>query len=224
MIVAVGAPVKYLDLTTEGSGKSVILLAHGAGAPSDSPYMNSLSFALASHGLTVIRFEFPYMKARREDGRKRPPGSALKLQSFFVDEIRRVREMIGPERPLFIGGKSMGGRVASLVIASEALEASVSGAVCFGYPFHPPGRPDKWRTEHFPNLNRPLCVLQGSRDPFGKREEVMACQNVTLHAELHWLEGGDHDFKPLRSLGTTQQALITKAAGEAGRFMMGHRF
>lgn len=216
--------MKSSDLITEGSGKSVILLSHGAGAPSDSPFMNSLSFALASHGLTVIRFEFPYMQARREDGRKRPPGSALKLQSFFLDEIRRAREMIGPERPLFIGGKSMGGRVASLVVASETLEVRVSGAVCFGYPFHPPGRPDKWRTAHFPNLNRPLCVLQGSRDPFGKREEVMARRDVTFHAELHWLEGGDHDLKPLRSQGTTQQALISKAAGEAYRFMVSQRF
>lgn len=214
--------MKYPYLKTEGSGKTVILLAHGAGAPSDSPYMNSLSFELAAQGLTVLRFEFPYMQARREDGRKRSPGSALKLQSFFVNEVRRVREILGPERPLFIGGKSMGGRVASLVIALESVDTGVSGAVCFGYPFHPPGKPDKWRTEHFPNLKRPLCVLQGSRDPFGKREEVTARQDVTLHAELHWLEGGDHDLKPLRSLGTTQQDLITEAAGKAHRFMVNY--
>ena len=212
--------MEYPYLWTEGSGNTVILLAHGAVAPADSPYMNCLAVELAAQGLRVIRFEFPYMQARREDGRKRPPGPADKLQAFFLEEIRRVRRLIGPTRPLFIGGKSMGGRVASLVIASESVEADVSGAVCFGYPFHPPGKPDKWRTEHFPNLERPLCVLQGSRDPFGKRDEVSGRPDVPSYIDLHWLEGGDHDLKPPRSTGTTQQALIREAAGVANSFMV----
>ncbi|WP_341706879.1 alpha/beta fold hydrolase [Halopseudomonas sp.] len=187
-----------------------LLLAHGAGAPMDSPFMDQLAAALAARGVRVLRFEFPYMAERRATGRKRPPNPMPALEAAFREHAAQVKG------PYFVGGKSMGGRVASMLAA----EIGAEGFVCFGYPFHPPGKPERTRTEHLQQLQCRGMIVQGTRDPFGKPGEV-AEYDLDQRLRLHWLESGEHDFKPLKSSGLTQQGLIEEAASVAATFMQG---
>jgi uncharacterized protein len=186
---------------------ATLVLGHGAGAPMDSDFMNRLSASLAAQGLRVLRYEFSYMALRRS-GTRRPPDAMPVLQS------RLMGLLAGIEGPLFIGGKSMGGRVASMV----ADQAGVSGVICYGYPFHPPGKPERTRTEHLMHLQTPALILQGTRDPFGKPEEV-GSYPLSHRIRIAWLESGDHDFKPLRRSGQTQAGLIDQAAEATARFV-----
>lgn len=143
-------------IKTKGYGKetkAVMILAHGAGAPMDSPFMELLSEALSGQGIASVRFEFPYMVKRREDGRKRPPDRQPVLLAAFREQVAQAREEIGPDARLLVAGKSMGGRMASL-LASEGSDA-IDGVVCYGYPFHPPVSPiagalSTWRMLAFP--------------------------------------------------------------------------
>jgi len=215
----VNSTVGYTTKAQGVDSGAVLLLAHGAGAPADSPFMEELAQALARRGVTVVRMEFPYMQKRREDGRKRPPDRAEKLLASFRDQLARLREETGPDTPLFIGGKSMGGRMASLLAAEAEDRGTFQGVLCFGYPFHPPGKLDKWRVAHFSQLWCPVCVLQGSRDPFGKPEELRERLEGELPIELRWLEGGNHDFQPLKASGLSQNDLIEEAAQHAASFI-----
>jgi predicted alpha/beta-hydrolase family hydrolase len=197
----------------------VLVLAHGAGAGADSEFMEALARALDGVGVASVRFEFPYMEQRRLDGRKRPPDRAPRLLARFRDVLAQVRQETGGHRPVLIGGKSMGGRMASLLAAESA---QMDGVVCFGYPFHPPGRLDRWRTAHLPEVSCPMLVLQGTRDPFGKPEELTP-HNVELGAcELVWLAGGNHDFRPPARQGATQADLIADAARHTRDFLERH--
>lgn len=211
--------MNFPGVFVDGNGETVVLLAHGAGAPADSPFMTQLAGALAAHGLTVLRFEFPYMEARRQDGRKRPPNTAARLQEAFSARIEEVRRELGAERPLYIGGKSMGGRIASQLCAEPDAAAWIRGGLCFGYPFHPPGRLDRWRIEHLGQAVVPVTIIQGSRDPFGKPAELADQPALGPEVSLHWLEGGDHDYRPLKRQPESQQDLIETAAGVAARAM-----
>lgn len=186
-----------------------LLLAHGAGAPMDSPFMNQLAAALAVQGVRVLRFEFPYMAERRETGRKRPPNPMPVLEAAFREQAARL------DGPFFVGGKSMGGRVASMLAA----DLGAQGFVCFGYPFHPPGKPERTRTEHLQQLQCRGLIVQGARDPFGKPGEV-ATYGLDQALQLYWLESGEHDFKPLKSSGLTQEGLIDEAAIAAAAFVL----
>jgi predicted alpha/beta-hydrolase family hydrolase len=170
-----------------------IALAHGAGAAMDTPFMNAFASGLAK-SFRVARFEFPYMAGHRETGAKRPPDRAPVLRATWLDVV----ETLGP-RHLIIGGKSMGGRIASLI----ADEANVAGLVCLGYPFHPTGKPEQLRVEHLKELTTPTLICQGTRDPFGSRAEV-AGYPLSAAIQLHWLEDGDHGFKPRKSSGRTE--------------------
>jgi predicted alpha/beta-hydrolase family hydrolase len=145
---------------------ATVLLAHGAGAPMDSPFMASIAGGLAEKGWRVVRFEFPYMARMRETGRRQGPDRMPVLQETFRKQVRLERGE-WPERALFIGGKSMGGRVASLLIDELAVSGGVKGCMCLGYPFHPPGKPLTLRTEHLASLQTPTLILQGERDTFG---------------------------------------------------------
>jgi len=146
------------------SARDVVVLAHGAGAPMDSPFMNDFAAGLAELGLRVVRFEFPYMRARRETGRGGAPDREPVLRQAWHDVI----EGQGGGARVVIGGKSLGGRMASLV----ADECGARGLVCLGYPFHPPGQPARLRTKHLAALRTPALILQGTRDPFGSPEDV----------------------------------------------------
>ncbi|HER26990.1 MAG TPA: alpha/beta fold hydrolase, partial [Rhodospirillales bacterium] len=153
------------DLLFNGpaNAATTIALAHGAGAPMDTPFMATFADGLAGRGFRVVRFEFPYMAERRRGGGRRPPNPARVLFECWQAVIDRL----GPEN-LIISGKSMGGRYASMI----ADQAKVRGVVCLGYPFHPPGKPEKLRVEHLQTMTTPTLILQGDRDALGNRQEV----------------------------------------------------
>jgi hypothetical protein len=185
------------------NAKACLILAHGAGASSHSPFMTFLAEALAAHNIEVQRFNFSYMQQIIKQGSKRPPDKMALLQQHFLQQIDQSRR----DMPLFIGGKSMGGRVASMLHLADGPQ--VQAIFAFGYPFHPPGK-DNWRTEHFSRLNAPLHIIQGERDPFGKRTELAGLSWPKV--KLHWLTAADHDFKPTKASNLQQQQLICAAA------------
>lgn len=173
-----------------------ILLAHGAGAPMDSASMNATAKALVAQGFRVARFEFGYMASRRTDAGKKPPPRADKVMPEFIAAV----DDLGPTNgPLLIGGKSMGGRVASMVADALYDARRIAGLVCLGYPFHPPGKPEQLRTAHLIELKTPTLICQGTRDEFGVRDEVET-YGLSKQIELLWLEDGDHDLKPRKAL------------------------
>lgn len=173
---------------------ATILLAHGAGAPMDSASMTAATAALAGVGFRVARFEFAYMAARRTGARK-PPPRADKL----IPEYQAAVAALGARRPLIIGGKSMGGRVASMMTDELFADGAIAGLLCLGYPFHPPGKPKQLRTAHLAELRTPTLICQGTRDEFGTREDVSG-YTLSPAIELFWLEDGDHDLKPRKSV------------------------
>ncbi len=160
----------------------------------DSPFMLRVAEGVAASGVRVIRFEFPYMQRRRETGKGGAPDPARILMQSFRDAI----EEVGGNQ-LVIGGKSMGGRIASMV----ADDAGVLGVVCLGYPFHPPGKVQKTRTKHLETIRTPTLILQGTRDNFGLPEEVRTYQ-LSPAVRVEWLEDGDHSFKPRARSGRTE--------------------
>lgn len=181
-------------LTGPGDAFASLILAHGAGATMDSDAMNAMAAVLAEAGFRAARFEFAYMAARREGSRKPSPRA-----EFLCEEYLAAIDALALPGPLFIGGKSMGGRVASLVADRLHGEARIAGLICLGYPFHPPGKPEQLRTAHLEDLATPCLICQGTRDPFGTREEV-AAYALSGQVELFWLEDGDHDLKPRRKV------------------------
>ncbi len=194
----------------EGAALTVAL-AHGAGAPMDSPFMAFFAGGLAARGLRVARFEFPYMAERRSRGGRRPPDRAPKLIAYW----RSVIEELGA-RNLAIGGKSLGGRIASLV----ADEVGVRGLLCLGFPFHAPGRSAGPRIDHLAALTTPTLIVQGSRDPLGAQDEV---RDYALSAavRLRWLADGDHGFKPRKASGRTERENWEEGLAAAAGFLDG---
>lgn len=184
------------DLLQEGPQDAgmTLVLAHGAGAPMDSPFMNETARGLAAHGLRVARFEFPYMRRRRTEGRRPGPDRLPALRDRWLQVI----EQLGGGASTLIGGKSMGGRIASMV----ADEAGARGVVCLGYPFHPPGQPEKLRTSHLERIAAPTLILQGTRDPFGSPAEI-AGYRLSPAIRVVYVEDGDHSFKPRVRSGRT---------------------
>ncbi|CAK7255917.1 MULTISPECIES: alpha/beta family hydrolase [unclassified Shinella] len=185
-----------------------LLLAHGSGAPMDSPAMNAAADALAAEGLRVARFEFSYMAARRTEGSRRPPPRAETLNP----EFRAAVADLAATGPLVIGGKSMGGRVASMVADGLLAEGRIAGLLCLGYPFHPPEKPAQLRTAHLMALATPSLICQGTRDPFGTKNEVPG-YGLPERIRFLWLEDGDHDLKPRKSVSgfTAADHLATMA-------------
>ncbi|SFA78440.1 hypothetical protein SAMN03159496_00337 [Rhizobium sp. NFR07] len=185
-----------MDFLTTGPDDAAItiLLAHGAGAPMDSAAMSASAAVLAAEGLRVVRFEFDYMATRRSGGRKPPPKAELLMPQY--EQAVSSAPISGK---LIIGGKSMGGRVASMVADRFHDAGKLSGLLCLGYPFHPPDKPQQLRTAHLKNLKTPTLIVQGTRDPFGTREQVPA-YDLSPSIEIHWLEDGDHDLKPRKSV------------------------
>lgn len=200
-----------IDFLIDGpkNAKLTVALAHGAGAPMDSPFMNDVAKGIAEGGFRVARFEFPYMRARRTGGKRGAPDPPPVLRETWLDAIRAL----GAER-LVVGGKSLGGRIASMV----ADEGGVRGLVCFGYPFHPPGRPERLRTAHLAALATPALVLQGERDPFGTPEDV-AGYRLSRAIRVVWIPDGDHSFKPRAKSGRTEADNRAFAVERAREFL-----
>jgi hypothetical protein len=190
--------------------RTTLVLAHGAGAPMDSPWMNVVAAGLASRGVRVARFEFPYMRRRREEGRKGAPDREPALRAAWGEAIA---ELGGGER-LVIGGKSLGGRIASLV----ADEVCARGLVCLGYPFHPPGRPERTRTAHLAGLATPALVVQGTRDPFGSPEDVGGYA-LSPRIRVVWIEDGDHDLRPRARSGRSAEQNLREALEAVAAFL-----
>lgn len=194
------------------AAQATLILGHGAGAPMDSEFMTQMAEMLAARGVAVLRFEFDYMAARRLDGKKRPPNPQAKLLETWRGVYARVRQQVAG--PLAIGGKSMGGRMASLL----ADQLGAAALVCLGYPFYAAGKPDKPRIAHLAELHTPTLIVQGERDALGDLQTVTGYQLSTA-ITLHWLASGDHDLKPLKRSGFSHEQHMRAAADSVAGFL-----
>lgn len=175
----------------------------------DTPFMEELAAGLAREGLRVLRFEFAYMAARRS-GTRKPPERMPVLEERFVQAVRVARARL----PLFLAGKSMGGRVATRV----ADRVGACGVVAYGYPFHPPRKPSQLRVEHLVALATPCLVVQGTRDPFGTPDEV-AGYPLPPALQVHWLADGDHSFVPRKQSGRSHAQNMQEAIAISAQFV-----
>jgi predicted alpha/beta-hydrolase family hydrolase len=200
------------SLITNGPQKAPITLAlaHGAGAPMDHPFMNAIAEGVASKNVRVVRFEFPYMAARRIEGKRGAPDR----EPVLLDAWRAVVAQLDGGDKLVIGGKSMGGRIASMI----ADEVGAAGLICLGYPFHPPGDANRLRTRHLEKLRTPALILQGTRDSFGRPEEV-AKYKLSPKIRVAWIEDGDHSFKPRKASGRTEADNMSTAISQMTAFL-----
>lgn len=192
---------------------ATLILAHGAGAPMDSEFMHAMAERLAARGIAVLRFEFPYMAARRQDGRRRPPNPQAKLLDCWRDVYVLIRQQV--DGPLAIGGKSMGGRMASLL----ADELQADALVCLGYPFHPAGRKDHPRVAHLSDIRTPTLIIQGDRDALGNRDTVSGYR-LSSSVQVHWLAAADHDLKPLKVTGVSHAQHLDSAADVVAKWLI----
>jgi len=196
---------------------ATLLLAHGAGAGMETPFLAQIADLLAERRVRVARFEFGYMAAQRHGGKRRPPPKAETLTGEYRAAVDAVHAA-GVSGRLAIGGKSMGGRVASLVADELRQSGKVHGLVCLGYPFHPPGMPEKTRTVHLVALGCPALIVQGERDPFGSRQEV-AGYDLAATIQLSWIGDGDHDLGPRGASGFTRKGNLAAAADAIAAFL-----
>ncbi len=194
----------------DAPGVASFIVAHGAGAGQSSSFMVAFADALAARGFDVITFNFPYTEQKR-----RLPDRAPVLEACYAAVIHEVVSRVpSAARRLFVGGKSMGGRMATQLAASDQ-RLPIAGLVLLGYPFHPPGKPEKRRDAHLPAVHRPMLVVQGTRDTFGSPDEIgptFAALNPP--AVIYPVEGGDHSFKVPR-VGAAGQAAIDTAIRDA---------
>ncbi|MFT5706443.1 MAG: putative alpha/beta-hydrolase family hydrolase [Oceanospirillaceae bacterium] len=195
-----------MELLIEGgAGSGVVILAHGAGIPMDHPFMQQVSEQLNSIGLQVVRFEFPYMAKRRSTGKKSLPDKLPVLIASFKEVISKVKNEIKAQSnsktvPIYLAGKSLGGRIATIIACTEPL----AGVFVYGYPFHPINKPDRLRVEHLQDINANIYIYQGERDKLGSIDEV-GTYALSHNVTVEWLTDGDHDLKPRVRSGFTQQ-------------------
>ena len=208
------------DAATEAS-MATLVLAHGAGGGQTSPFMVTFGEGLAARGLGVVTFNFQYT----EQGR-RVPDRTSKLEACYRAVVDAVRARGGPGRPLLIGGKSMGGRIASQIAAAPEddgadVEAAVdvAGVVALGYPLHPPGRPERMRDAHLPRIALPMLVVQGSRDSFGVEDELRPVLARMAAAELYVVEGGDHSLNIRRTSAPPREEIYATVMDEIVRWV-----
>ncbi|HBC3981553.1 TPA: alpha/beta fold hydrolase [Vibrio parahaemolyticus] len=187
----------------------LFVFAHGAGAGMEHDFMTAVAKGLVEQGIRVVRFNFPYMVKRSEDGKKRPPDRAPKLLEAYSEVNAHFASS-----PVVIGGKSMGGRMASLLAEHEL----VAGIACLGFPFHPPGKPEKFKGDHLASIDKPTLILQGERDTFGKREEFDEFV-FSQQVKVSFLPDGDHSFKPRKSSGHTEAGNIALAVEQLSAFI-----
>jgi len=199
-------------ITGPDDAAASVLLAHGVGAPMDSPFMEQIAEGLSQRGWRVVRFEFPSMARRRLTGRQAAPDRLPVLLACFREQVARELH----QRPLIIGGKSMGGRIASLL--ADALP--VHGCLCLGYPFHPPGKPTQLRCEHLTAMGTPTLIVQGERDSFGKRSEVETYP-LANSITVRWVTAGDHSFKPTKQSGLSERDNLKAAIAHADHAIAG---
>jgi hypothetical protein len=179
-----------MHYSSSGSLNSILVLAHGAGAGERHPFMVAFGHGLAAAGIDIVTFNFPYMEQKR-----RVPDKAPVLEQHFQHVVETVRSGDLKGRRLFIGGKSMGGRIATH-LAAQGSVADVKGVLALGYPLHPPGKPDQPRSAHLPSITVPVLIVQGERDVFGTPLELEpAIRTMQAPVTLHVVDGGDHSLK-----------------------------
>jgi predicted alpha/beta-hydrolase family hydrolase len=192
---------------------ATFVFAHGAGAGQNSEFMQLMAEGLAKHNINVVRFNFAYMQLAEDLGKRRPPDRAEKLLVHFTKVLSEIDNRL----PIFIGGKSMGGRMASMLLQ----ESIALGCICMGYPFHPPNKPEKLRTEHLLAINKPVLILQGERDTFGTRKEISS-YNISTQVQIRYLADGDHGFKPRKASGFTLDDHLNLAITQTAEFIKSH--
>lgn len=191
-----------------------VLLAHGAGAGMEHAVMASLAEGLADEQIQVIRFEFPFMQKTRLDGRRRPPDRAPALLACWQE---MVVEFAHPR--LILAGKSLGGRMASLLVDELKDELSPAGLIMLGFPFTPPNKPQQYRGEHLVKLTTPSLLVQGERDAFGTKEAVLGYE-LSSNIETVWVTDGDHSFSPRKASGTTLEHNIAAIVAAMRSFIL----
>jgi uncharacterized protein len=205
--IAPSEPISALVYAAPAGADVSLILGHGAGAGQNSTFMVNFAAALASRGIETITFNFAYTEAGR-----RVPDRNDRLEAAWRRMIAAYRNgELGTRARLAIGGKSMGGRIASQVAAGEDDGAGdgIAGLVFLGYPLHPPGRPDKLRSAHLPRIRAPMLFVQGSRDTFGTPEELAPIlKTLQAPAELCVVEDGDHSFKVRKAAPLSQSAVL----------------
>jgi predicted alpha/beta-hydrolase family hydrolase len=179
---------------------AAIVVAHGAGAGQTSPFLVRTARGLAARRVSCATFDFAYMEARR-----RAPDPAPVLEGRWHEAIEAAKRSF-QGLPLFIGGKSMGGRIASHVAAQGG--DGIAGLVFLGYPLHPPGKPQQRRDAHLPQIREPMLFVQGTRDPFGTADEIRALVPKLQRATLHEVHGGDHSFKVGKGQGDPIEGIL----------------
>ena len=192
---------------------ATFVFAHGAGAGQNSEFMQLVAEGLAKHNINVVRFNFAYMQLAEDLGKRRPPDRVDKLLLHFKTVLSESDDRL----PIFIGGKSLGGRMASMLLK----ESTALGCICMGYPFHPPGKPEKLRTEHLLAINKPVLILQGDRDTFGTREEI-GTYHLSAQVQINYLTDGDHSFKPRIASGYSLDGHINLAITQTAEFIKSH--
>lgn len=189
-----------------------LILAHGAGAPMDSAFMEEMTQKLQILGVSVMRFEFPYMVQRRLDGIRRPPNQSAVLQETWRAVYAQVRAQVAG--PVVLAGKSMGGRIASML----ADELQADALICLGYPFYPAGKIERPRIEHLATLCTPTLIVQGERDALGAKTIVQSYR-LSSAIEIEWLAFADHDLKPLKRSGFTHEQYMAQSAQRIVQFL-----
>ena len=211
------------DVYFADNPKATILFSHGAGAGNKHEFIVAVSEALCNAGYNVVALNFPYMQLAYEIDKRRPPNKVPSLIDHVEQELTWIAEQKNLCGPIFLLGKSMGGRVSTMVdaqLSSSETESKISGIIVYGYPFMPPGKPEKIveRMAHFEDMSCPTLIIQGERDTFGNRTTL---KDIKLqdHIKLSWLNDGDHSFKPRKSSGTTEPANILTAVELTLKFM-----
>ena len=196
------------------AGAPMFVFAHGAGAGERHPWMRKVAEGLAARGVSVVTFEFPYMKEKR--GR---PDAAPVLENAFAAVWREIGAELQSGHAMFAGGKSMGGRIASQAAAANALAPRPAGLVFFGYPLHPPGAPEKRRDKHLAATRAPMLFLHGARDPFGDPDEMRDLVARLSSSRLHIVAGGDHSLVATKREDPAGRA-VDDAIGIAARWIL----
>lgn len=198
------------DNSRADSAPLTVVLAHGAGAAMDSPFMTVIAQGLARGGLRVVRFEFPYMARLRATGVRSAPDRMPALEASFA-EVARAQ---GDLQQVVLAGKSMGGRVATRIADGLGVRA----VIALGYPFHPPKKLEQLRTAHLAELATPCLIVQGTRDPLGTKPEVETYA-LSAHTQLAWIEDGDHSFVPRKKSGRNEEQNLAEAIAVANGFL-----
>ena len=206
-------PVEFISSGPVHAAGS-LLLAHGAGVDAASPFMEAIANGLSARDWRVHRFDFPYMIKRRLTGRTSPPDRPDVLLGAFRDAV----DQLNPVQPLVIGGKSMGGRIASLLLDELHDISAVAAGVCLGYPFHPLGKPAQLRTQHLVEMTAPCLIVQGERDAMGRVEEVPG-YGLSSAVRLQWIPDGDHSFTPRKRSGRTEEQNLDLVIDHVHQFL-----